>query len=227
MFGIVQGGTDRALRERSVRDVTALPFEGFAVGGLSVGESPDAMRDTLSFTAEMLPAGRPRYLMGVGGPLDLVDAVGRGVDLFDCVIASRNGRRGHLFTRDGVVRIGRREHERDESPLDEACRCEACRRHSRAYLRHLFAVGEHASVVLGTLHNVTFLVDWVRSLREAVLAGRFADAARAMTLRYEAGEARSAAVLARDPEGREGSRRAADERRVRRSEALRDETSEE
>jgi queuine tRNA-ribosyltransferase len=220
MFGIVQGGTDRALRERSAREITALPFEGFAIGGLSVGEAPDAMRDTLSFTAGLLPADRPRYLMGVGGPLDLVDAVGRGVDLFDCVIASRNGRRGHLFTRDGVVRIGRREHERDERPLDEACRCQACRRHSRAYLRHLFAVGEHASVVLGTLHNVTFLVDWVRALRDAVLAGRFAEVAATLARRYEAGEARSAATLAEDPEGLAGSRRAAAERRARRSEVL-------
>jgi queuine tRNA-ribosyltransferase len=217
MLGIVQGGTDPRERERSARAVTALPFEGFAIGGLAVGESPEATRETLGLTAAMLPEDRPRYLMGVGLPLDLVDAVGRGIDLFDCVVPSRNGRRGHLFTRDGVVRIGRREHERDESPLDPDCRCEACRRHSRAYLRHLFAVGEHTAVVLGTLHNVTFLVDWVRALRRSILAGTFAADAAAAAERYRAGEERSQAAWAKDPEGREGSRLAEEERRRRRA----------
>jgi queuine tRNA-ribosyltransferase len=223
MFGIVQGGTDPRERERSARAVTPMPFEGFAIGGLAVGESPEATRETLGLTAAMLPEERPRYLMGVGLPLDLVDAVERGVDLFDCVVPSRNGRRGHLFTRDGVVRIGRKEHERDEGPLDPECRCEACRRHSRAYLRHLFSVGEHTAVVLGTLHNVTFLVDWVRALRRSLLAGTFARDARAMAERYRAGEERSAAVLALDPEGREGSRKAEEARRARRAEILREE----
>src|SRR5207247_3531328 len=125
----------------------------------------------------LLPADKPRYLRGVGLPLDLIDAVALGVDLFDCVIATRNGRRGHLFTKDGVVRIGRREHEREAGPLEPDCPCEACRTHSRAYLRHLFSVGEHTATVLGSLHNVTFLVRWVRALRAALLDGTFPAAA--------------------------------------------------
>ncbi len=218
MFGIVQGGTDLDLRRRSAAQVTALGFEGFAIGGLSVGEGGIAMRETLGATASLLPADRPRYLMGVGLPLDLIDAVATGIDLFDCVVATRNGRRGHLFTRDGVVRIGRREHERDEAPLDAECPCEACRTHSRAYLRHLFAVGEHAAAVLGSLHNTAFLVGWVRALRRACLAGTFAATSAAMAARYREGESRSTAAHAEDPEGRIGSRRAHEARQARRRE---------
>ena len=132
-----------------------------------------------------------------------------GIDLFDCVIGTRNGRRGHLFTRDGVVRIGRDEYRADESPLDPDCRCEVCRRHSRAYLHHLFAIGEFTATVLGSLHNTTFLVDWVRSLRSALVAGTFASSSEAMRARYACGEARYAALHAADPEGRIASREAA------------------
>ena len=196
--------------------ITALPFEGFAIGGLSVGEGPAAMRSTLAVTTPLLPDDRPRYLMGVGAPLDLVDAVALGVDLFDCVIPTRNGRRGHLFTRDGVVRIGRREFERDEGPLDPECACETCRGYSRAYLHHLSAVGEHTSAVLGSLHNVHFLVDWVRRLRAALRDGTFAEVAAAMADRYRVGEARAEALRLEDPEGRLGSRRRAAERAARR-----------
>jgi queuine tRNA-ribosyltransferase len=220
MFGIVQGGLDPDLRRRSAAALTSLGFEGFAIGGLSVGEGPEAMRSTLAVTAGLLPADRPRYLMGVGAPLDLVDAVALGVDLFDCVLGTRNGRRGHLFTRDGVVRIGRREHEREEGPLDPECPCETCRTCSRAYLRHLFAVGEHAATVLGSLHNTAFLVGWVRDLRRALLDGTFPARSAAMAERYAAGEARASAARAADPEGRLGSRRAAREREERRSERL-------
>jgi queuine tRNA-ribosyltransferase len=222
MFGIVQGGVDAALRRRSAAALTSLGFEGFAIGGLSVGEGPDAMRRTLAATAGLLPADRPRYLMGVGAPLDLVDAVALGIDLFDCVLGTRNGRRGHLFTRDGVVRIGRKEHEREEGPLDPECPCEVCRTYSRAYLRHLFAVGEHAATVLGSLHNTAFLVRWVRDLRDALLAGDFPARAAAMSERFRAGEARSAAARATDPDGRLGSRRAAREREARREGAAGD-----
>jgi queuine tRNA-ribosyltransferase len=207
-FGIVQGGVDLALRARSAAELTALPFEGFAIGGLSVGEGPEALRTTLAATAGLLPADRPRYLMGVGAPLDLVDGVALGVDLFDCVIGTRNGRRGHLFTRDGVVRIGRDEYRRDESPLDPECGCETCRRHSKAYLHHLFGVGEFSATILGSLHNTAFLVDWVRSLRRALVDGSFPTVAAAMRARYVAGEARYAALRALDPEGREASRAA-------------------
>ncbi len=218
LFGIVQGGVDLDLRARSAQGLTALPFEGYAIGGLSVGEGPEALRATLAATAPLLPATKPRYLMGVGAPLDLVDGVALGVDLFDCVIGTRNGRRGHLFTRDGVVRIGREEYARDERPLDPDCGCEACRRHTRAYLHHLFAVGEHSAVVLGSLHNTTFLVEWVRSLRGALLDGTFAAAAPAMRARYVAGEARWAALHAADPDGRHASRRAAAGREAKRRE---------
>jgi queuine tRNA-ribosyltransferase len=220
MFGIVQGGTDADLRARSAAAVTALPFEGFAIGGLSVGEGGVAMRETLVTTVPLLPEEKPRYLMGVGAPLDLIDAVALGVDLFDCVLPTRNGRRGHLFTPDGVVRIGRREHEREEGPLDPDCPCEACRTHSRAYLRHLFAVGEHSAVTLGSLHNVTFLVRWVRRLRGAILDGTFAETSAAMAKRYADGEERAARSIASDPEGLEGSRRAARERKERRDRIL-------
>jgi queuine tRNA-ribosyltransferase len=174
------------------------------------------MRATLAGTVPLLPDAKPRHLMGVGAPLDLVDAVAEGVDLFDCVLPTRNGRRGHLFTRDGPVRIGRREHERDPRPLDAECACEACRRHSRAYLHHLFAVNEHSAVVLGSLHNVRFLVDWVRALRAALLDGTFPATARAMSDRWRAGAALSEAAIASDPEGLEGSRAAAARRRARR-----------
>ena len=216
MFGILQGGTDVDLRARSAAQITSLPFEGFAIGGLSVGEGTLAMRSTLEATTPLLPVQRPRYLMGVGLPLDLVHAVAAGVDLFDCVVATRNGRRGHLFTRDGVVRIGRKEHEREEGPLDPDCRCEVCRTHSRAYLRHLFAVGEHSAAVLGSLHNTAFLVGWVRDLRAAVIDGTFPTRAAAMEARYRAGEARWQEAHDADPEGRLGSRRAHAEREARR-----------
>ena len=207
-FGIVQGGIDLDLRARSAAELTALPFEGFAIGGLSVGEGPEALRTTLAATAVRLPVDRPRYLMGVGAPLDLIDSVTMGVDLFDCVIGTRNGRRGHLFTRDGVVRIGRDEYRRDETPLDPDCGCETCRRHSKAYLHHLFGVGEFSATVLGSLHNTTFLVDWVRSLRRALLDGTFDAVAPAMRARYVTGETRYAALRALDPEGREASKAA-------------------
>ncbi|MCC7139676.1 MAG: tRNA guanosine(34) transglycosylase Tgt [Planctomycetes bacterium] len=216
MLGIVQGGVDPVERRRSAAQITALPFSAYAIGGLSVGEGPEVTRTVLSVTTPLLPADRPRYLMGVGAPLDLLDAVATGVDLFDCVIGTRNGRRGHLFTRDGVVRIGRAEHALDEGPLDAECACEACRGYSRAYLHHLFAVGEHTATTLGSLHNVHFLVTWVRDLRAAILAGTFETVATAMRARYEAGEARWASLHAEDPEGRAGSRRAAQERAERR-----------
>ena len=208
MLGIVQGGTDPDLRRRSAAQIAALPFSAFAIGGLSVGEGPEAMRGTLALTAPLLPAEKPRYLMGVGAPLDLVDAVALGVDLFDCVIGTRNGRRGHLFTHDGVVRIGRTENATDDGPLDPDCACETCRRHSRAYLHHLFAVGEFSAMTLGSLHNTHFLVTWVRDLRRALLEGRFEATARKRADRYRAGEARWAAAHAADPEGQEAGRRA-------------------
>lgn len=218
LFGIVQGGTDEALRARSARDLAVLDLPGYAVGGLAVGESDADLWRTLAFTAPLLPADRPRYLMGVGLPPQILEGIAHGIDLFDCVLPTRMGRRGHLFTQAGVVRIASKLFERSEEPLDEACACEVCTTHSRAYLRHLFAVGEHSAVTLGTLHNVHFVVTLVRRAREALLEGRFDAFRRGFTERYEAGERAWQERIDADPHGREGSRRARAERDARRRE---------
>jgi queuine tRNA-ribosyltransferase len=219
LFGIVQGGTDPELRERSARALVELGLPGYAVGGLAVGEGPDALRATLATTLPHLPADRPRYLMGVGPPPDLLDAVALGVDLFDCVLPTRNGRRAYLYTDDGPVRITGVEHERSDRPLDASCRCETCRTTTRGYLRHLFAVDEHAATTYGALHNVTYFVDLLRRASAALLEGRFPAFHAAFAERWRAGEERWAAARSADPDGREGSRRARDRRdeRLRRA----------
>jgi len=173
LFGIVQGGTFDELRERSARATVALPFDGFAIGGVSVGEARAEIDRIVGFTAPLLPANRPRYLMGVGTPRDLLAAVGAGADMFDCVLPTRNARNGTLFTWSGPVNIKRREFLDDPRPLDERCGCETCRRHSRAYLRHLFLSKEILSMRLNTLHNVHFYQDLMRRAREAVVEGRY------------------------------------------------------
>jgi queuine tRNA-ribosyltransferase len=216
LFGIVQGGTDEELRARSARELVDLGLPGYAVGGLAVGEGPAALRATLAATVPHLPADRPRYLMGVGPPLDLLDAIAEGIDLFDCVLPTRNGRRAHLFTADGPVRITGAEHERSDEPLDPECRCEVCRRHTRGYLRHLFSVNEHVAVTLGSLHNVTHFVDLVRTARTHLLAGTFEDFRARRAARWRAGEERWRALHAEDPDGRTGSRRARAARDARR-----------
>ncbi len=159
LFGIVQGGTD----------------EGYAVGGLSVGEPPPDMYRTLDFTVPMLPEDRPRYLMGVGTPTDIIEAVSRGIDLFDCVMPTRNGRNAMAFTSTGPVRLRNAVHARDESPLDSECRCPACTRYSRAYLRHLFVAKEMLGPILLSLHNTWFYQKLVRDLRIAVNSGTVAE----------------------------------------------------
>lgn len=216
LFGIVQGGTDEELRERSARDLVALDLPGYAVGGLAVGESEADLWRTLSFTAPLLPTDRPRYLMGVGLPPQILEGIAHGIDMFDCVLPTRMGRRGHLFTRDGVVRITSKAFERSDEPLDAECNCEVCTTHHRAYLRHLFAVAEHSAVTLGTLHNVHFVVSLIRRAREALLAGSFDAFHREFTERWTAGEASWQARIDADPHGREGSRRARAERDARR-----------
>ena len=216
LFGIVQGGTDEALRARSAADLAALDLPGYAVGGLAVGESDADLWRTLAFTAPRLPADRPRYLMGVGLPPQILAGIAHGIDLLDCVLPTRMGRRGHLFTADGVVRIASKTFERSEEPLDPECACEVCSTHSRAYLRHLFSVGEHSAVTLGTLHNVHFVVTLVRRAREALLAGGFDAFHRAFTERYDAGERAWQARIDADPHGRTGSREARAEREARR-----------
>jgi queuine tRNA-ribosyltransferase len=173
LFGIVQGGVDEELRIRSARDLVKLEFDGYAVGGLSVGESKDEMYRMLDVTVPELPVMKPRYLMGVGMPENLIEAVGRGIDLFDCVVPSRHGRTGWLFTTFGRVLIKQARYQRDESPIDPACGCTVCARYSRAYLHHLYNVKEMLASRLNTLHNLWFFSDLMRRMRVAIAQGTF------------------------------------------------------
>jgi queuine tRNA-ribosyltransferase len=172
-FGIVQGGTSKALRDRSVAGTTAVGFEAYALGGLSVGEPVDVMYDIVSHTAAQLPEDRPRYLMGTGMPDDLVEGVARGIDLFDCVLPTRNARNGQLFTRRGPLSIKNARYAEDDRPIDPECGCPTCRRHSRAYLRYLFVAGEMTGAVLNTVHNLHFYLDTMRVIRKAIEFGTF------------------------------------------------------
>jgi queuine tRNA-ribosyltransferase len=172
-FGIVQGGVSPGLREESAGLTAAIGFEAYAIGGLSVGEPPDVMYDIVSRTAPCLPIDRPRYLMGTGTPEDLVESVARGIDLFDCVLPTRNARNGQLFTSVGRINIKNARYAEDDRPLDPACACYTCRTCSRAYLRHLFQAGEINSATLNTLHNLHFYLDTVRRIRDAIVFGRF------------------------------------------------------
>ena len=172
LFGIVQGSTWEDLRHESINSLTKIGFDGYAIGGLAVGEGQKVMFDVLDFTAPALPTDKPRYLMGVGKPSDLVRAVARGVDMFDCVLPTRSGRNGQAFTRRGAVNIRNSRHRTDPRPLDENCRCLACRQFSRAYLRHLFTAGEMLGPILLTLHNLTYYQDIMRSLRDAIAGGK-------------------------------------------------------
>jgi queuine tRNA-ribosyltransferase len=174
LFGIVQGGTDPELRERSARGLLPLDFPGYAIGGLSVGEAPEAMYATLDAAAPLLPAEKPRYLMGVGTPRDLIEGVLRGIDLFDCVMPTRNGRNATAFTGTGKLKLRNAAHRADESPLDPACDCPTCRRFTRAYLRHLFMAEEMLGPILVSLHNVAFYQRLMRDLRQAIVEGRAA-----------------------------------------------------
>lgn len=172
LFGIVQGGAEPDLRERSARAITSMPFDGFALGGLSVGEDPAVTRSMVDLCAPMLPEGRPRYLMGVGRPEDLVEATWRGIDMFDCVLPTRNARNGSLFTSSGSLSIKRAEFAEDPRPVDETCGCPTCRDHSRAYLRHLYMAGEMLGSRLNTVHNLHHVLQLMRDMRAAIEAGR-------------------------------------------------------
>ncbi len=172
LFGIVQGGMHEDLRAASLEGLREIGFAGFAVGGLSVGEPPQERWRVLDFLAERLPADRPRYLMGVGTPADIVAAVARGIDMFDCVLPTRNARNGHLFTSHGVVRIRNARYRSDEGPLDPRCDCYTCRHFSRAYLHHLDRCHEILGARLNTLHNLHYYQVLMRRLREAIAAGR-------------------------------------------------------
>ena len=174
VFGIVQGGVFADLRAQSARALLEIDFPGYAIGGVSVGEPDETVLRTVGETATMLPEDRPRYLMGVGRPRDLVLAVAEGVDLFDCVMPTRNARCGTLFTSIGKVNIKRAEYRRDPAPLDPACPCETCRRYSRAYLRHLYTTGEVLAARLNTLHNVTYYQRLMQRIRESIESGTYA-----------------------------------------------------
>jgi queuine tRNA-ribosyltransferase len=174
LFAILQGGVFPDLRRRAAEELGSLPFDGFAVGGLSVGEGQERMLATLEATAPHMPAAKPRYLMGVGTPLDIVEAVARGVDLFDCVLPTRTARNGMLFTSQGKVVIKHARFERDPRPLDEACGCYTCRNYSRAYLRHLYRSREILASRLNTLHNLHYYLSLMEEIRSAVHAGAYA-----------------------------------------------------
>jgi queuine tRNA-ribosyltransferase len=172
-FGIVQGGVYRDLRTESVQATVEIGFEAYAIGGLSVGEPHEVTYDVVGFTAPQLPEERPRYLMGSGLPDDLIECVARGVDLFDCVLPTRNARNGQLITRAGPLSIKNARYAEDPAPPDPACRCYTCRHFSRAYLRHLYLSGEMAAATLNTLHNLYFYLDTMKAIREAIMLGTF------------------------------------------------------
>ncbi|MCK4304269.1 MAG: tRNA guanosine(34) transglycosylase Tgt [Candidatus Eisenbacteria sp.] len=173
LFGIVQGGIYPALRRRCARELARLGFDGYALGGLAVGEPAQARSPAMDASLDELPTESPRYLMGVGTPADIIDAVGRGVDLFDCVLPSRNARKGTVFTWNGKMIIKNRAFAEDDSPIDPACGCAACRRYSRAYIRHLFQVGEYLAGRLATIHSLAFYQQLTERIRQAIAADRF------------------------------------------------------
>jgi len=180
LFGINQGSVYHDLRRESLEQLVEIGFEGYAIGGLSVGEEKGQMYDAVEFIAPQMPHGRPRYLMGVGTPEDLVECVARGVDMFDCVMPTRNARNGQVFTSRGKRNIRNAKFSRDDRPLDEDCRCAVCLRYSRAYLRHLYNCGEMLAATLCSYHNLAFYLDTMRLIRQAIVLGEFP----AFRLRY-------------------------------------------
>jgi queuine tRNA-ribosyltransferase len=173
LFGIQQGGLEPDLREESARALRDIGFDGYAIGGLAVGEGQEAMFACLDYAPEQLPQDKPRYLMGVGKPDDIVGAVKRGVDMMDCVLPSRSGRTGQAWTRRGQVNIKNARHADDPRPLDEQCTCPACRNYSRAYLHHVFRAGEMISGMLLTWHNLHYYQEIMAGMREAIAEGSF------------------------------------------------------
>jgi queuine tRNA-ribosyltransferase len=175
LFGIVQGGVYPDLRRRSAEEMKAIGFDGYAIGGLSVGEPKELMLENLAETAPLLPEERPRYLMGVGTPEDLVEGVFHGIDMFDCVMPTRSARNGLLFTNGEKVVIKNARYREDASPIDSECDCYTCQNYSRAYLRHLFAAGEILAMVLNTIHNLRYYLHLMERIREAIRKGRYSE----------------------------------------------------
>ena len=172
LFGIVQGGMFKDLRRQSVEEIGAIDFPGYAIGGLSVGEEMELMYDIAGHTADLLPDDKPRYLMGVGTPKDLAQCSAMGIDMFDCVMPSRNARNGSLFTSQGKINIRNLQYKADDSPLDPNCDCYTCKNYSRAYLRHLFIADEIFVMRLNTIHNIAFYQNWMQGIRQAILEDR-------------------------------------------------------
>lgn len=191
LFGIVQGGVHAALRAASVEGLCRIGFAGYAVGGLAVGEPPDERLRVLEETVPLLPTAQPRYLMGVGRPEDIIQAVRRGIDLFDCVMPTRHARNGHLFTATGVLNIRNTAHRADTRPVDESCGCYACRHYSRAYLRHLDQAGEILASRLNTIHNLHFYLKLMSDLRRAIGAGELDGFARRFLALQQQGDGAS------------------------------------
>ena len=175
LFGIVQGGMFKDLRQRSAEEIVSIDFPGYAIGGLSVGEPKELMMEMAAHTLPLLPTDRPRYIMGVGTPEDLVELVGLGADMFDCVMPTRNARNGQLFTAQGTINICNARFREDEGPVDSTCDCYTCRHYSLAYLRHLYTAREILAYRLNTIHNVYYYVNLVKAMREAIVAGMFDD----------------------------------------------------
>ncbi len=173
LFGIIQGGVYEDLRKKSAKDITSIDFDGFAVGGVSVGEGHDLMKQAVKFAAPLLPEDKPRYLMGVGLPEDLIAAVGLGMDMFDCVIPTRFARNATLFTRTGKLRIKDKSYRKDRYPVDTKCNCYTCRTYPRMVLRYMFHIGDPLAETLATIHNLTFYQDLMRDMRSAIEEGRF------------------------------------------------------
>jgi queuine tRNA-ribosyltransferase len=186
LFGIVQGGVHRDLRQRSAEELGALEFPGYAIGGVQVGESAEEVLEVASFSADLLPAGRPRYLMGMGTPEDLLSLMEMGIDMFDCVLPTRNGRNGMLFTSNGRISIKQARYARDPEPPDPDCPCYTCRTFSLAYLRHLFQAGEILAARLHTLHNLHFYLDLMRRARQAIRSDGYAAFRRETLARMSA-----------------------------------------
>ena len=181
LFAIVQGGMYRDLREESAQRSVEMDFQGYAIGGLSVGEPKSLMRDVLEWTVPCLPENRPRYLMGVGTPEDILDAAMTGIDLFDCVLPTRNARNGTLFTSSGKISIKQAQYAEDGRPVDEACACYTCRHFSRAYLRHLYLAREILSSRLNTIHNLSYYINFMKSIQGAIRGGRLLDLYKSLT----------------------------------------------
>jgi queuine tRNA-ribosyltransferase len=175
MFGIIQGSVYKDLREFSANDLIKLNFDGYAIGGLAVGEPVEIMYDIVEHTTSLMPENKPRYLMGVGRPENLLEAIERGVDMFDCVMPTRNGRNAHLFTSNGVLSMRNAKYKYDFSSIDENCDCYACKNFSKAYLRHLFIAGEILALELASIHNLNFYLNLMRTAREKIFEGKFSE----------------------------------------------------